>query len=569
MSETAEPLSGSSSQHLVGPSESLASIAIRYDSTPSKLAQLNKLSSHMVYPGQKLKVPSHETLSELFPPNKPAPSPSLPIAKCQTVRPSSQFSSYENLSLRETPEHKLASPGEEFSPALMRIRAKYITQCRGCVLGRLHLTPQAIIFVPDSGDQLVEDRGRSEFAVIVSMHSISDLTVTSYFTKFQVSERTSSPLPVPSAKPRRETPARSSPREIGMFPREIGMSPGEFELGELPEISFTKSRVETPTPEPRLKDSALLSDSDDSDPPGDLLQPVFLRFSVLETPLDTIDALKASIFSRLIRPYQEADSAKRAKNRQEYWFAIPQAHSDSLYAFVLQYNSQIPRPGPDQLDASCLQFKEDYIETDASSASWDVLPSLDTLREQDHRAAVDAVPLPSLVGTASLLSRPLLRELNYLLPSRTVGHDLWLVYSSFVHGISLRTMYRNMEACSGPVVFVLRDDRQQLFGGVVSCPLRVSDHYYGTGESFMFRVDASPCKVSPYRWTGLNTFFVKGDHDSISFGGGNGKPALWIDGDFYNGSSFPCLTFDNLQLSGTEDFLCTGFEAWGFVDWNS
>ena len=583
MSNDAEPISRASSQHLVGLSESLASIAIRYDSTPSELAQLNKLSSHMVYPGQKLKVPSAETLSELEPFKKPPSSPSLPITKTQTVRFSSQFSSYENLSLCKSSEERnslpAASPGDELSPTLIRIRAKYITQCRGCVHGRLHLTPQSIVFEPNSADQLVEDRGKAEFAVILSMQAISDLTVTSDFTKFLVAKHTSSPRSIPAKRQHKDCPAKSSPREIGMFE---APDSGGLELGDATDISPIKSPADTLSysfVDPGHKNSRLLSDSDDSDSFGDLNQPMFLRLSTLHTPLDTFDAPGVSIFSRLIRSRQETEAAlKRQKSREEYWFAIPPSRSDSIYAFIVQWNPHIQKLGPatavsnaDQLhDGSfSFQFKENHFEMVAPSPSWDILPSLDTLREQDHRAAADAVPLPSLVGTSTLLSRPLLRELNYLLPSRTVGHDLWLVYSSFVHGISLRTMYRNMEPCFGPIVFLLRDDRQQLFGGIVSCPLKVSDHYYGTGESFMFRVEASSGKVSPFHWTGLNTFFVKGDLDSISFGGGNGKPALWLDGDFYNGSSFPCPTFDNSQLSGTEDFLCTGFEAWGFVDWNS
>ena len=575
MSNATESLTPHSSQHSVGLSESLASIAIRYNSTPSELAQLNKLTSHMVYPGQKLKVPSSDTLSELEPFKKPPSSPSLPIAR--TVRISSQFSSYENISLCKSPEDPrryslpTVSPSDELSHTLMRIRAKYMTQFRGCVHGRLHLTPQSIVFEPNSADQLVEDRGSNEFSVILSMQAISDLTVTSDFTKFVLCTQSSSPRSIPSPPTRKrgkEAPTKSSPREPGLFET---TGPSELELCELPEISFTKSPVDDSTVS---KNSRPLSDSEESDSTGDLIQPMFLRLATVQTPLDTLDAPTTSLFTRLIRSKPDTDSAiKRVKTREEYWFAIPHSRSDSLYAFIVQWNPQI-KPGPglaasDNDKSFCLNFKENYIDTDSTSTSWDMLPSLDTLREQDHRAAADAVPLPSLFGTASLLSRPLLRELNYLLPSRTVGHDLWLVYSSFVHGISLRTMYRNMEKCTGPVVFILRDDRQHLFGGVVSCPLRVSDHYYGTGESFVFRFEASSCKVSPYRWTGINTFFVKGDHDSISFGGGNGKPALWLDGDFYNGSSFPCSTFDNLQLSCNEDFLCTGFESWGFADWNS
>ena len=557
------------SEHLVGLSESLASIAIRYNSTPSELAQLNKLSSHMIFPGQKLKIPTAESLKVMMESFKKLPvSASVPITTSNRLEISSQFSSYVNLSLDKSTDIEIAqypsslptaSPGDELTETSIRIRAKYITPSKGCVHGKLLLTPKSIIFEPSASDQLVEDRGRDEFAVILSMDSISDVTVTSDFTKFLSCLSSSSPRAIPSKSPlvthkqlQKET-SNSSQESTSCDP------PEQFDLAEDCDTKCYTEHVPEDKP------------CDVTDSTEDLIKPMFLRLSTLQTPLDTFEAT-GSIFQRLIRPRTDSDS-KRPKNHLEYWFAIPHSRSDTLYAFLVAWNPHINKQDsrPERLDGTSynLQFKENYIATEPPSASWDVLASLNTLREIDHRAAADSVPLPSLVGAASLLNQRLLRELNYLLPSRTVGHDMWLVYSSFVHGISLRTMYRNMEKCNGPVVFILKDDHQDVFGGVVSCPLRVSEHYYGTGESFMFRVDRESRKVSPYHWTGINTFFVKGDLDSISFGGGNGKPALWLDGDFYNGSSFPCSTFNNLQLSCSEDFLCTGFESWGFVEWNS
>ena len=43
--------------HEVKGSETLVSIAARYDTTPSLLAQHNRLSSRLIFPGQKLKIP--------------------------------------------------------------------------------------------------------------------------------------------------------------------------------------------------------------------------------------------------------------------------------------------------------------------------------------------------------------------------------------------------------------------------------------------------------------------------------------------------------------------------------
>ena len=45
----------------------------------------------------------------------------------------------------------------------------------------------------------------------------------------------------------------------------------------------------------------------------------------------------------------------------------------------------------------------------------------------------------------------------------------------------------------------------------------------------------------------------------------SGNFGLWLDEDLYHGSSHPCTTYNNVQLSSREDFLCSGLEAWTFV----
>lgn len=40
---------------------------------------------------------------------------------------------------------------------------------------------------------------------------------------------------------------------------------------------------------------------------------------------------------------------------------------------------------------------------------------------------------------------------------------------------------------------------------------------------------------------------------------------LWLDEDLYRGRSHSCETFANDTLSSSEDFICCGLEAWGFV----
>jgi hypothetical protein len=57
----------------------------------------------------------------------------------------------------------------------------------------------------------------------------------------------------------------------------------------------------------------------------------------------------------------------------------------------------------------------------------------------------------------------------------------------------------------------------QVFGSLVSTPLRVSDHFYGTGQSFLFRLKP---EFQLFKWTGENMYFIKGNTESLSIGAG-------------------------------------------------
>ena len=57
----------------------------------------------------------------------------------------------------------------------------------------------------------------------------------------------------------------------------------------------------------------------------------------------------------------------------------------------------------------------------------------------------------------------------------------------------------------------------QLFGAALTCPLKISEKFYGTGESYLFSFE-SPTDIKIYYWTGENNYIVKGSSDSITVG---------------------------------------------------
>ncbi|XP_006499904.1 TLD domain-containing protein 2 isoform X6 [Mus musculus] len=164
-----------------------------------------------------------------------------------------------------------------------------------------------------------------------------------------------------------------------------------------------------------------------------------------------------------------------------------------------------------------------------------------------------------VLGASEIKQLQLHLQLSLHLPPRVTGHPWSLVFCTSRDGFSLRRLYRQMEGHSGPVLLLLRDQDGQMFGAFSSSAIRLSKGFYGTGETFLFSF--SP-QLKVFKWTGHNSFFVKGDLDSLMMGSGSGQFGLWLDGDLYHGGSYPCATFNNEVLARREQFCIKELEAW-------
>uniref|UniRef100_A0A8C9QZF7 Nuclear receptor coactivator 7 n=1 Tax=Scleropages formosus TaxID=113540 RepID=A0A8C9QZF7_SCLFO len=170
--------------------------------------------------------------------------------------------------------------------------------------------------------------------------------------------------------------------------------------------------------------------------------------------------------------------------------------------------------------------------------------------------------LPVLSDNSLLLEESHLLKLASYLPARIQGYPWRLAYSTAVHGTSLKTLYRNLTDIDSPVLLVIKDMDNQVFGAFSTHPFRISEHCYGTGETFLY----SFCPdVRVYQWSGENSYFVKGSTDSLQMGGGTGHFGLWLDADLYHGSSSTCSTFRNQPLSSKQDFTIQDLEVWTFL----
>ncbi|KAG7169663.1 TLD domain-containing protein 2-like [Homarus americanus] len=169
--------------------------------------------------------------------------------------------------------------------------------------------------------------------------------------------------------------------------------------------------------------------------------------------------------------------------------------------------------------------------------------------------------LPEIVGTSEIITDIVRKNMYKKLPARAQGYSWKLVFSTSQNGFSLNSLYRKMSDVETPVMLFIQDTHQNVFGAVVSGSLHVSELYYGTGESFLFSFHP---EFQVFPWTGENTFFVRGNNESLIVGGGDGNFGLWLDGDLYQGRTQPCKTYNNPQLTDSEDFIIKSVECWCF-----
>uniref|UniRef100_A0A8C5T349 Nuclear receptor coactivator 7 n=1 Tax=Malurus cyaneus samueli TaxID=2593467 RepID=A0A8C5T349_9PASS len=191
-----------------------------------------------------------------------------------------------------------------------------------------------------------------------------------------------------------------------------------------------------------------------------------------------------------------------------------------------------------------------------------------TVEEAKRRKSVcsyyeeeDDDTLPILKHHSALLENMHIEQLARRLPARVQGYPWRLAYSTLEHGTSLKTLYRKSASLDSPVLLVIKDMDNQIFGAYATHPFRFSDHYYGTGETFLYTF--SP-HFKVFKWSGENTYFINGDTTSLELGGGGGRFGLWLDADLYHGRSNSCSTFNNDILTKKEDFIIQDVEVWTF-----
>ncbi|EOA97052.1 Oxidation resistance protein 1, partial [Anas platyrhynchos] len=164
--------------------DTLNSIALKFDTTPNELVQLNKLFARAVVPGQILYVPDPDYISSVD--SSPSLSPISPLS------PTSSEAEFDKATINvdgvqrkesaASPAHACVRPTrvvsstseeeEAFTEKFLKINCKYITNGKGTVNGVLLVTPNNIMFDPHKMDPLVQENGCEEYGIMCPMEEV-------------------------------------------------------------------------------------------------------------------------------------------------------------------------------------------------------------------------------------------------------------------------------------------------------------------------------------------------------------------------------------------------------------
>ena len=150
---------GADREHTVKDRETLNSIAAFYDTTPTALAQFNKMgTSKFIFPGKVLRIPPKE---------KPKPAGPPP---------------------KKPERHVVVAEEEIVERQFIKINVRHITDGRGVVFGSLLVTPKTAMFNPNLTDLLVMETEQPDgYQIVAPSELVVNYAIFNDFYKFNSS----------------------------------------------------------------------------------------------------------------------------------------------------------------------------------------------------------------------------------------------------------------------------------------------------------------------------------------------------------------------------------------------
>ncbi|XP_048047049.1 nuclear receptor coactivator 7 isoform X1 [Megalobrama amblycephala] len=479
----------------------------------------------------------------------------------------------------------------------LKLFSRYITDRKGVVSGILLVTSSKIFFDPQKSHPLVQENGCEEYVFSCSVDDVASVSFYTDISHIHFSKTAYRPKSCKSSKSKTHSHKKTCQSALEAIPAPessishdltvtLDAEEEDEVVGETGDMAEAERQLTLESggmltaaaatfccggPDSVQRGNKEYEHTDKSEQRSDLERQLLGPC----TSKSSSGINRSLMFVRIRQKLQHGKKRVFSKTKilsRDAWFTMQQESSDELYAYLSQHRPDLcileggeeDEAERDEEDFVLLDEEEQEEEEGSpregqAGEDWEMV----SVEESGPKASVSTEPegLSNILKQSVVLDAQQVREISRELPPRTIGRTWQLSYSTDKHGASLKTLYRKLSTTDSPVLILIKDHNQQIFGSFLSHPLHPSDAFYGTGETFLF---LSHPRFKCFRWTGENSFFIKGDLDSFAIGGGSGHFGLWVDERLFLGRSNPCFTFNNCSLSETNDFTILELEAWTF-----
>lgn len=388
----------------------------------------------------------------------------------------------------------------------IKLNVRHITDGSGVVFGSLLITPKTLMFIPNVTDPLVQETKPDDYQVVAPMELVVSMVIFN---------------------------------EFGKFDSTFGIANQENE---------TSNRLYQPP-----------GDGDPS--PGDdspTTPPLYLRV-VMGKPI-----------ARKLHKSTPIMSYGRQTLQPEYWFILKARNAPDMYRFSqrlcpdkygLLDHMKIERSGYEVIRPGVSLLEDES----GRSSNRDSVSKM--IRKTMTYSSIDFEMVSEMIGESEIFKSGERERLAREFPPRADGHNWELYFSTSHDGFNLKSLLRKLSNhetlrdYDGPVLLVIEDVKSNVFGAFLTSPPKVTEHFVGTGETFVFTLRPT---YDVFHWTGENEYFLRCDQENMYIGSGNGRFAIWLDADLNQGRSQASPTFDNQPLT-SEDFTLKTLECWAFV----
>jgi hypothetical protein len=189
-----------------------------------------------------------------------------------------------------------------------------------------------------------------------------------------------------------------------------------------------------------------------------------------------------------------------------------------------------------------------------------------------------------------VMTPSMMEALRGFMPFRVSESNFWLKFSLVRDGASLATLLATIRGSTYTMIGV-ETTRGEVFGSFTGAPWRAGGTWFGTGESFLWRLKktryTSPQnsrkpnferEMEVYPYTGYDDLVQYCTPKTIAVGGGDWLDApcpfddaskgigFMIDGDLAGGETNSCATFANPRLAkqttASNEFTISNLEVW-------